>query len=181
MTIGDQMWIHERYAGAIASKNLKSDARTTYSDADVIAAMGLASRGAAPLGVALARLLAGDRRAELDVSRILGEGIVSYAFKSRRREIKCIEAANMARAVLGWFRDGTCKTCGGVGFKRIDGTPSLSDTPCPVCRGSGKRSMEAMFDVHDRELARWAAAEIERKHASAGPAAMKLISTSTDV
>lgn len=168
------MWIHERYAGAISSKDLKSDARTTYSDADILAAMGWAAK-AAPLGVALARLLAGDGRAAHDVSTVLGASMVTHAFKVRRREISAIDAGHIVMAVLDWFRDNACKACGGVGFQRIDGAPSLSDNPCQVCRGSGKRNLDGMFDAHDRALARWAAAEIEREQAAAGPIAMRLI------
>ena len=169
------MWINERYAGAISSKDLKSDERTTFSDSDVLAAMGLAGKSA-PLGVALARLLAGDGRAAADVVTVLGVGLVGHAFRNRpRREISPEVARQIATFVLDWFRDSACRVCGGVGFKRIEGTPSLSDNPCPVCRGSGKRNFDGMFDAHDRELARWAAAEIEREQAIAGPIAMRLI------
>lgn len=169
------MWINERYAGAISSKDLKSDERTTFSDSDVLAAMGLAGK-ATPLGVALARLLAGDVRAAADVVAVLGAGIVGHAFRNRPgREISLADARQIAAVVLDWFRDSACRVCGGVGFQRIEGAPSLSDNPCPVCRGSGKRNFDGMFDANDRGLARWAAAEIERKQASAGAIAMRLI------
>lgn len=169
------MWIQERYAGAISSKNLKSDARTTFSDADVIGAMGLAAR-ITPIGVALARLLAGDGRAAQDVAEVLGANMVERAFLSRpRRELSHAEARQIVIAVLGWFRNNVCNSCGGVAFRRIEGTPALSDVPCPVCRGTGKRSLEGMFDAHDRMLARWAASEIEREQSAAGPIAMRLI------
>lgn len=169
------MWINERYAGAISSKDLKSDERTTFSDSDVLAAMGLAGKSA-PLGVALARLLAGDGRAAEDVVTVLGASMVQRAFLNKpRREISTEVARQIVTAVLDWFRDSACRVCGGVGFQRIEGAPSLSDNPCPVCRGSGKRNFDGMFDVPDRAWARWAAAEIEREQAIAGPIAMRLI------
>ena len=169
------MWINERYAGAISSKDLKSDERTTFSDSDVLAAMGLAGKSA-PLGVALARLLAGDGRAAEDVVALLGAGIVAHAFLNKpRREISHDVARQIAVFVLDWFRDSACRVCGGVGFQRIEGAPSLSDNPGPVCRGSGKRNFDGMFDAHDRELARWAAAKVESEQAIAGPIAMRLI------
>lgn len=124
----------------------------------------------------MARLLAGDGRAAEDVVTVLGASMVQRAFLNKpRREISTEVARQIVTAVLDWFRDSACRVCGGVGFQRIEGAPSLSDNPCPVCRGSGKRNFDGMFDVHDRAWARWAAAEIEREQAIAGPIAMRLI------
>lgn len=72
------MRINERYSGAISSADLTSDERTTYSDSDVIGAMGLAAR-LSPMGVALARLLAGDRRAEREIGGMVRVSVAGDA------------------------------------------------------------------------------------------------------
>jgi hypothetical protein len=181
--------IIDRYAGAVHSRNLKSDARTAQSDSDVVAAMGLADRTLSTgwqttgpdegypvkpskLAVPLERLFAGDHGVAHEIVRIL----VAMVFdKSWDMQVKItrMAASNMACACLAWHRSGSCKSCGGHGYDLIPGVPSLSSHECRVCHGTGKILLERQFKPAHQELVRWLVAEMTREAGRAGPAAMR--------
>lgn len=172
------MKILDRYSGAVNSSNLAVDAKTTFSDSDVLGAMGIADRRLTyderhphSLAVKLARLFMGDNKAAREIVAVLAE----MAFKKRsamKVKLKRVQAKDMAKAALAWHRDGTCKPCGGHGKTLIPGTKTLSDHECQPCLGSGKMPFERQFKVEHRELARWLVVEMETEMGVAGPAAM---------
>ncbi|OUM01768.1 hypothetical protein [Variovorax sp. JS1663] len=178
------MKIIERYASAVRSSNLKSEARTNFSDSDVLGAMGLADRDLrrghdsegnrvwrAPLAVALQRLFLGDNSASVQVVEILSD----LAWRQARRmrvKLNRREAENMAKACLAWHRDGRCKPCGGHGYELIPGTKTLGSRECSPCAGSGRIPFEPQFPKDHRELAAWMISEMERNQSEAGPQAM---------
>jgi hypothetical protein len=171
------MKLLERYSAAVNSDNLSSDARTTWADADVLGAAGLAAKHE-PLGVALTRLFA-DGKPEATVA-ILTEMVFK---RSRTIKVKFtrVEAEDLAKAVLGWYRHGTCQPCGGTGYRIIPGTPSLGDE-CPRCRGTGKLPFDEQFVRDDQVmLARWLSSEIDRSQTTAGRTAMALLAPRLDV
>ena len=43
--------------------------------------------------------------------------------------------------VLLWWLDHVCKECHGLRFRRIAGTPSLSNKSCPHCHGTGENKI----------------------------------------
>jgi len=181
------MRLTDRYASAINSGNLKSHPDTRQSDTDVLAAFGMAARGnsatgrqGVPLAVALARLFSGDNRAATTIVGILTELTWSKAIKMRVK-IRRTQAQDMARAVLAWHRDGTCRPCSGHGYAVIGGTTVLGDAECPACHGSGKRRFEREFSIATEELARWLLAEIERESGKAAPAAMMMLADRIDM
>lgn len=170
------MKVLERYNTAIHASSLKPDANTTYSDLDVIGAAGLAARYE-PMGIALARMLGGGGQG--DVIAVMAEA----AFKRARTmgvKVNRIQADDISKAVIAWFRDGRCDPCGGTGFKIIPGTPSLGDD-CPSCKGTGKLPFESQFRQEWQDLARWLRGEVERSQANAGILAMKKIAPSLDL
>jgi hypothetical protein len=183
--------IEGRYASAINARNLVVDEKTTFSDSDVLGAMGLADRRLttgwvptgrdegysikpAPLAVPLARLLAGDNKASHDIVAILAQLAFERSWVLKVK-IGRATAHDMACACLAWHRNGRCDPCGGHGKTIIPGTKTLSDHDCPKCRGSGKVAFERNFRQEWQELARWLVVEIERASAIAGPQAMKAI------
>lgn len=168
--------IQDRYASAVHSHDLKSRAETTYSDTDVLGAAGLAAKRS-PLAIALMRLFAGDDRDVFTVVRIMTDKVVGKTQGYMPRA----DAESMARAVLAWFRDGTCRACGGHGFQVIPQTRTLSDIECLACRGRGKIPFEREFSVVHRDLARWLLAEVEREQAIAGQEAMKKLAPRMDL
>lgn len=166
------MSIIDRYAGAIKTSNLKSEPRTTYSDTDVIGAFGFAAKKNA-LGVSLARLLCGDGRA----SREVIEQLASMA-REKHHYLRPTQAQDIAKAVLAWNSHGVCKECDGHGYHIIPGAPSLSDTECKACKGTGRMLLHKQFSKEHQEAALWVQSIIESVQATAGQIAMKSIAPS---
>jgi hypothetical protein len=164
------MKILDRYAAAVHSGNLSSEPDTTYSDTDVLAAFGLASRKS-PLACALTRLFMGDNWASVGLVILLSD-MAWHKAQALHIPLKRPHAEDMARAVLAWHRDGTCKPCGGHGTTIIEGTLTLGDHACQHCRGSGRRLFDREFSGRRLEVAQWLLAEVEREQGKAGPEAM---------
>ncbi|MDM0041866.1 hypothetical protein QTI05_22690 [Variovorax sp. J22R193] len=177
------MKIADRYASAIRSSCLTVDERTTFSDTDVLGAMGLASRTldqeGHPLAVALERLFAGDNGASMIIVQVLSDMAWRRARTTKVR-LNRMGAADMAKACLAWHRDGVCKACGGHGTLVIPGSTTLGPHDCKPCRGDGKVPFERQFDLEQRELAAWLVAQMEREQSRAGPAAMKALAPRLD-
>lgn len=170
------MKVLERYNTAIHASSLKPDASTTFSDLDVIGAAGLAARYE-PMGIALARMLGGGGAG--DVVAVMADAAYSRSHSIKGGRLTYLQATDIARAVLAWFRDGRCDPCGGTGYRMIPGTPSLGDD-CPVCKGTGKLLFDVQFRQEWREIARWLSHEVERSQANAGQIAMKKIAPMMD-
>lgn len=139
----------------------------------VVGAVGFAGKRA-PLAAALLRLFVGDNGSARDIVHIMAGMLVGKAYRLGH-EIARVQAEDMARAVLAWHRDGTCKHCGGHGFLKLDGAPGLSDQQCQHCRGSGRIIFDREFAMDRLELARWLAAEVEREQQIAGVEAMRCL------
>lgn len=164
------MRILERYAQAVNSGDLTVEERTTFSDTDVLGAAGLAGRWN-PLGIALTRLFA-DGKPEQALAELS-----EMAFKRSRTlhvRLSRLQAGDVAKAVLGWYRHGVCQPCGGTGFQRVKDTPSLGDE-CPHCLGTGRLPFDRQFAEEHLTLARWLSGEIDRAQAAAGSAAMAML------
>lgn len=171
--------IIERYAGAISSKNLKSDPRTNASDSDVLGAAGLAAKYN-PLAIALERLFYGDEHAAalaaVDIVALLSDEVWHEARKERQK-LRRVQADSLARAVLAWYRNGTCKPCGGHGYAIIGtlgtGRAVVSDQECPSCKGTKKVLFEPAFTARELPYAYWLRDRIEAQSCIAGPAMMR--------
>lgn len=172
------MKITNRYASAVHSSNLDVDEKTTYSDSDVLGAMGYAGkaerfdgRPGVPLAAALARLFSGDNTASREIVEIMAELAWSKG-KALSVKLTRVQSADMAKAVLAWHRDGVCKPCGGHGYEIVPGTRTVGDTECRACRGSRKMPFDIHFTASEVPIARWLLANLEREQEKAGPAAM---------
>jgi hypothetical protein len=164
----------DRYSSAVRSANLKSQPGTTRSDADILGAAGIAAKRS-PLAIALLRLFAGDNHASRDIVLQLAQMLVGKAWHAKRFSLPRTEAEDIAKAVLAWHRDGTCRPCGGHGYTAVEGAPTISDHQCPVCRGTGRMPFDRHFKGSQLDLAQWLVAEVEREQAMAGPAAMRAL------
>lgn len=167
------MRIQDRYATAVHSSNLKSEAKTYQSDSDVLGAYGLAGK-LNPLATALERLFTGDNSAAREIVSIMAALSWGKA-KSLKVKQTRVQSEDMARMVLAWHRDGTCKPCGGHGYDVVPGTKTISDTECKHCHGTRKIPFEKQFKPEHRILARWLLVHIEKEQSAAGPAAMKAL------
>lgn len=183
------MLIKDRYSSAIRSSNLRAKSDVAMGDVDVLGAYGIADRRLSagedhfsrhPLAVPLERMFLGDRSAAADVIGHLTGSIRGKAQALRIRMTE-LQAADMARVALGWFRQPSCQVCGGHGFKIIHGTKTLGDSRCRPCNGSGKVQLEQAFRVEQRELVRWVMASLEREAGMAGVAAMKALTPMLDL
>lgn len=173
------MSIIDRYSSAVRSSNLLSKPDTTWSDSDVIGAAGLAAKHN-PLAIALTRLFTGDNSAAASIVQILSDAVWEKA-KRDKIKLRRVQADDMARAVLAWFRDGVCKACGGHGYTLIEGTRTVGDHACRSCHGTGKLSFDSQFALERLLLARWLLAEVEREQAIAGSAAMAALAPRLDL
>lgn len=140
---------------------------------DVVGAVGLAGKHA-PLATGLLRLFVGDNRVARDLVHIMASMLVGKAYRLKQ-EIARVQAEDMARAVLAWHRDGTCRHCNGIGMLKMPGTPHLSGVACSECRGTGRMPFNRQFAMERLELARWLAAEIEREQRMAGLVASSML------
>lgn len=191
------MNIRARYASAVhshnltvrSSKNNTEDAETVIGDPEVLGAYGLADRNLgegrergrdgkwrpitpAPLAVPLERLFAGDSNAAHAVVGILA----ILAFDESRRlgvRLSQVQATDMARATLAWYRNGTCQPCGGRGKPLIKDSPVESAHDCDQCKGTGKVLFERNFRHEWKPLAVWLRDRMDEESSKAGPAAMR--------
>jgi hypothetical protein len=89
----------ERYATAVRSSNLRSDAKTTFSANDVLGAAGIASKRH-PLALTLLRLFTGDNHASDRILELLESMLVGKSYRMDRKVIKRPAASLMARLLL---------------------------------------------------------------------------------
>lgn len=178
--------ITDRYATAVRATSLKAsnesmpdgaDPVRTASRVDVVGAYGLMGKKH-PLAAALARLLlAGDDRAVGDVVREIAAVAEGRAFRTEV-EITRLQAEDMGRKVLAWYRDGRCKPCHGLGFEMVEGAPSLSRNLCKACKGTTRIGFNQHFSMEHLLLAQWVLGKVERELALGASAAMHRLAPS---
>jgi hypothetical protein len=140
-----------------------------------------------PLAMSMLRLLMGDASEGRVIVRILAPMVCNHAEATGLRpRMSATEADDISRAVLGWCRDATCKTCHGHGYKVAAGVMGtgravIGDAPCDDCHGIGQRAFTGMFDRSRQELACWLREVIEREVAMAAPAAMQALAPRLDL
>lgn len=180
------MRIKERYASAVSSSNLKSRPETTMSDTDVLSAYAVADQRLShgkdhytkhPLAVPLERLFTGDSSAGTQIQQILADMIRGRAIATRIHLTRT-QRMDMARAILGWFRNPTCKKCDGHGFMPIPMSRAIGPVRCKPCDSTGRIQIEHLFREEQREIVRWAVLRVELEAGMAGPAAMKALAPS---
>jgi hypothetical protein len=161
--------IAERYSTAIMTSNLKSELRSDYSDSDVVGAYGFASKEN-PLGVALARLLAGGRPAT--AIEALAYLAMERARDREKRPISKEYALLIAQEVIAWYQHSVCTECNGLGSLVIEGTTTLKYT-CVACDGTGRVDLFESIPKKRHELARWLSSQMDISLAGIGGQAMR--------
>ena len=124
------MSLHERVASSQMSSNLR-ESRTGLGDVDILRASGMVSKRN-PLGMSLFRLKYAEIESEIpfclaELSKLVMD----------KRGLDKDKARRVASRVLAHYLGDRCDDCGGTGYTLIPGTPTLSDAPCPVCKGQG--------------------------------------------
>jgi hypothetical protein len=171
--------IAKRYATSVNSSCLTVDARTTFSDTDCLGAMGLAAREF-PLGAALQRLFVDGKAKEC--ASVMAAMAFDRGNRIKGAAMSQAEAQVMAEKVLGWFRFGTCQSCGGTGKEIvIEPKPHLSEFDCQDCHGTGKQLFDRNFRAQQLDVARWLRDQVQKHQAMAGAAAMRKIADQFDL
>jgi hypothetical protein len=62
-------------------------------------------------------------------------------------------ATAKAAVIVRFWLDQTCRTCGGLRWQMVPGSPSLSNRPCPACAGKGVA--EVPHQEQGKRLANW--------------------------
>lgn len=75
---------------------------------------------------------------------------IRWAYRSmQNRKIDPKGASRIGvQALTAWIGD-VCNVCQGRKYKRIEGSPALSDRPCDCCGGTGKNQIRAHGDMRD--------------------------------
>ena len=134
------MGLIESVSKAQVSGNLSEGKPGQLADVDVIRACGMVA-AKNPLGMSLWRIKYADIWEEVRTALAgLSELLVT------RRKMSKKAATEAAERVLAHWIGDRCDECGGTGYTTIPGTPMLSDTPCPVCKGQGRVELEKPTD-----------------------------------
>jgi len=149
------MSFNDSYSRAVHARNLKSTPETTYSDTDTLSAAGLAAKHE-PLGIALSRVFAagGGVTEAVEAMAVAVYDRSRYTNNHARHRITELQARDLAKAVMAWYRFGSCQPCGGIGYSRTKDTPSLGSR-CNHCGGLGRIPFTKQFQHQHRELASW--------------------------
>ena len=119
----------EQYMRATVSSNLRVEA-DVFGSADVLIAAGWS---ASMIGSALMRV---HTRPDTATLVRIHEHVSAYA-----AGCKIDRPDAVASAVIAWWLTRQCKTCNGLKFELIPGTPTLSDKPCKACHGTGEAKL----------------------------------------
>lgn len=134
--------IEERYAGAVDATDLTLHYERT-SQIDTLTAAGMVGVKNA-LALSLWRWVYGGDSNE---RHAVFAGLVKWMkIQGEKRKWKNRgDLVQVVCVVADWYNDKVCRRCGGTGEEAIPGTPSLSGIPCPVCHGTGERSLDQLL------------------------------------
>ncbi len=124
------MAMTERLASSQNTNDL-GEHTTGLGDVDYIRAAGMVAQKN-PIGMALFRL----KYSEIVEEAMFCRNELIKLMMDRRRLARS-KAVSAVEKVLVHYLGDRCDHCGGTGYQLIPGTPTLSDTACPVCKGAG--------------------------------------------
>lgn len=128
------MGIVEKYSRATISSNLRSDEH--HFDTDKLAAVALSSE----FGAMLFRVKYANDATTYPRLQEEWRWYVKKRAALAHWPIHVKEQTVADKALAYWLND-LCPACGGRGVKKMDFVDVLSDDPCDVCEGSGKKSI----------------------------------------
>lgn len=129
----------QKYAKATQSSNLKSD--EYHFDTDKLAAVALS--GGAGFGNLLFRVkYANDATSYVALAEAWEWEVRRRAADPKEKWPEHVKPATVAKSALKYWLNDLCPCCGGKGVRKMEFVDILSDEPCEVCEGSGKRPIE---------------------------------------
>lgn len=129
------MGIIEKYSRATQSSNLRSDEH--HHDVDKLAAVALSSE----FGSLLFRVkYANDPTSYVQL-------VKEWEWYVKKRAAlagwpMAIDDEAVAKTSLKYWLNDICPACGGTGHAKEEFQDVLSDEPCNICEGSGKKPLE---------------------------------------
>ena len=162
------MTTKERMVRSQTSSDLGERKDGELGDIDIVRATGMVAQSN-PTGVRLWRLKYSNDLAER------GPAIEELAAMLRLRGVDEHQAKELAITAVRHYVDDICKPCGGRGHDNLAGTPFLSDEPCVVCRGTGKKPI-----VHVSEWSVWLEDTISRLERDVAGAIMRKLADEMD-
>lgn len=152
--------IKERVATAHDSSDLSH--KPGNCDVDKLGAMGMASVGNPLLADLVALKYANDSRAYRPALDRVTE---QARLMSARRDWRAhdLELRLLAKSVLDDWLAPNCRTCNGMGFRKLPDAPTLEARPCPACHGTGRQPLRmprklasrAGWERRWRDLSHW--------------------------
>jgi len=130
----------------------------------------MAAQGDSGSGNAAAMLLwevtfRGKTQAKMALVEMLAKDVMMFMMRARIDG----DPRKIAMEVVAWWLHGTCKPCGGLGYERVPGTPTLSERLCKACNGTKKVHLP-QTEPHD-----WLHDRMSRLQAIAGGKVMRKI------
>lgn len=134
--------IEERYGNAVEASDLTLRFERG-GPVDVLIAAGMVG-AKHPMCLSVWRWIYGGDNHERHTVLV---GLVNWMRwqSTRRKWNKCRDLVQVTVTVADWYQHRICQACGGTRYMVIEGTPTLSDIPCPVCHGSGEHSLDKML------------------------------------
>ena len=129
--------IAEHYSRARNTSNLKSEARTAMSAADILGAAGMAAQEHSDALLMWSVMYGGKSSQKMQLLSGLEERVCGHMLRNKLPG----NAREIAMEVMAHYLYAQCQACGGAGYQIIPGTITRSDNPCPECGGSGKPHM----------------------------------------
>lgn len=161
----------QRYARATQSNNLRSD--ELHYDVDSLAAVALSSE----FGGMLFRVkYANDSSSYVRLAEVWEWEVKKRA--ALQRWPTRINDAKVAKASLKYWLNDICPACQGHGVTKKPFEEALSDEPCDVCEGSGKRPIECHPEL--LQYVQRMVCALDEVAATAGQAAMAKLASEMD-
>lgn len=167
--MSDAPSITERYTTARQTSDLSVSPLTSRSPADVLIASGWAAQENEAALLLWEVIYRGKSEPKNRLAGILGSQLNARMAKDRKLKG---DAWVIAREVLAWYLHGVCQPCGGLGYEKIPGTPTLSDRLCPACNGAKRVALPQDSASHT-----WMANYIESLTAIAAGQVMKRLAS----
>lgn len=129
----------EGLASAFVSSDLTVKKEGKRGDVDYLIALGCAGSKMRPGASAMINLALSHDKASVSDALRYSIAVTRHLNQKRGWRLKMKELKFVAERALRYHIAPACPACEGRKFKKVDGSPSLSATPCPTCHGTGKR------------------------------------------
>ena len=129
----------EGLASALVSSDLTVKKEGKRGDVDYLIALGAVGIRLRPGASAMINVALSHDKASLTEALWFSVSITRHLNQKRGWRLKMKDLKFVAERALRYHIAPACPACEGRKYKRVDGSPSLSASPCPTCHGTGRR------------------------------------------